>query len=80
MTGIKKGSIALETQHLTGLRKKPCLLVRVDNRGYMIGQFKNDEASELFWKVFDFMIGDVDEAQMRELIEGGDAHDEKLDW
>lgn len=72
MTGIKRGSIAIETHHITGLRKKPCLCVRVDNRAYMLGQFKDDEMSELFWKVVDFILGNGNEIQIRNEIEKED--------
>lgn len=54
MTGLKRNNIAIETMHIPE-RKKPCLAIVEDNCSTIIGQFRDDEAAEAFWKALDYV-------------------------
>lgn len=54
MTGLRRNNISLQTMHIPD-RKKPCLFIQEDNIAYMVGQFKDEEAAELFWKALDYV-------------------------
>lgn len=57
MFGLGRNNIAIKIMRIPE-REKPCLFIQEDNVDCMVGQFKDEEAAELFWKALDYVIFD----------------------
>lgn len=57
MNGLRRHNITIFTMRIPE-RKKPCLFIQEDNESCMVGQFKDEESAELFWKALDYVIFD----------------------
>lgn len=48
--GLSLNGYEVTVEHLTGIRKKPCLMVRVpnDNASYKVASFNSEETADWF--------------------------------
>jgi hypothetical protein len=70
---VTDGNISIGYEYFKGVRKKPCVMVRIGNDGYILGTFANEVNAEFFVDKLAEMTRAKDE---REVI-GNDGAAEK---
>lgn len=45
---VTDGNIAIGYEYSNGVRKKPCIMVRIGNDGYILGTFTSEVHAEFF--------------------------------
>ncbi|MBR6538088.1 MAG: hypothetical protein IKT67_12905 [Lachnospiraceae bacterium] len=63
---VTNGEIAIGYEYFKGVRKKPCIVVRIGNEYFTLGTFANEGNAEFFVDKLSEMVGAKEESVLAE--------------
>ena len=63
---VTDGNISIGYEYFKGVRKKPCIVVRIGNEYFTLGTFANEGNAEFFVDKLAEMVGAKDESALAE--------------